>query len=93
MNTANLFIQVVDGRYQAYESLTGIDRRNVGPRWNTPREASAFIRSLADIPETSPIRDAVQGPALTPSAADEAPDRDLAAAGQLALPLVTAGGG
>jgi hypothetical protein len=54
-----LAIAYVDGRYQCYATDNGIERRNVGPKWVTPREASTFIDSLAAIPNVSPLRDPV----------------------------------
>jgi hypothetical protein len=54
-----LAIAYVNGRYQCYATDNGIERRNVGPKWVTPREASTFIDSLAAIPNVSPLRDPV----------------------------------
>jgi hypothetical protein len=71
MNTDHIFIHVVDGKFQCYESLSGIDRRNHGPRWSSPAEAKAYIERLSTIPETTPLR--------TPTPSDAAESSSLGA--------------
>jgi len=94
MRTDDLHIEYHAGKYQVVRTSNGIDGRvNVGPRHAMPKDAAAYIASLAGIPTTSPIRDAVQGPALAPSEADTGSDLDTAAVPDTASPLSLWDGG
>lgn len=39
-------IRVVDGKHQVYFTTNGIDRRDIGPRWETPREAIDYSEQV-----------------------------------------------
>lgn len=48
------------GHWQVVATSNGIDdRANVGPRWNTAREAAAYVDHLEGITSISPLRDPV----------------------------------
>lgn len=68
MNPDHLYVTYVGGSapWQVYELLTGIDRRNTGPRHATPKQAYAFIASMAGIAETSPLRSRSAGDSTIP---------------------------
>jgi hypothetical protein len=61
-------VAYVDGRYQVYRTLTGIDRTNVGPRWSTPAEANRYADRLAAMPDVSPVRSGSDGQGPAPLA-------------------------
>jgi hypothetical protein len=44
-------------RFQVYATTNGTDRRDVGPAWETPRDAIAYADKLADVPDVSPLRE------------------------------------
>jgi len=39
-------IRVVDGKHQVYFTTNGIDQRDIGPRWETPREAIDYSEQV-----------------------------------------------
>ena len=39
-------IRVVDGKHQVYLTTNGIDRRDIGPRFATPREAIDYSEQV-----------------------------------------------
>jgi hypothetical protein len=44
-------------RYQVYVTTNGIDRRDIGPAWPTPREAIRYADRIADAQGVSPLRE------------------------------------
>lgn len=54
----------VGGRYRCYRTETGIDRRYVGPYWETPKEAARYA-NLIDVPHVDPRASTEATPANT----------------------------
>ncbi len=51
-----LHIEVHAQRYQVVTTEDGIHTTPVGPKWDTPRQASAYIRTLSEIPQVPATR-------------------------------------
>ena len=48
------------GKYRVYRVVNGRYRLFVGPKFDNPRDAAQYARTLDDVPETSPLRDPVE---------------------------------
>lgn len=55
-------------QFQVYATEFARDRRDIGPRFPTPREAIAYSTRLQDLMPVSPLRSSVEEPTQTPSA-------------------------